>query len=385
MLPKPIECQQCPSYSINQGFAPGEGPTTAPIMFIGEALGETEANEGRPFRGGTGKMLRMMIHQAGLLPHEYFITNVVKCRPPLNRTPAKEEISICKSTYLTKEIEGVRPRVIVPVGDVAFNAVIDNPSVGIQSARGYLFKTPSGVTVIPIVHPSFVARGNREFWAITIADLQRIKLAARGMLPPPPREIFNLSPSIKQVRDICQMILRKQLKVAFDLETVGYKDKLNIMCCGLAWSPEEAICVPFLKRGGYEYWSNPLHEAEAWYWLNEIWESDCIKIGQNIFTFDMPVLMDHGVQFKRHTCRDTLVRHHCIALELPHSLQFLASVYTQIPHYKLDVKKAGGILWAPDNIMRRYNCLDCIATYQVDNSLTKEMIDFGILENISIA
>lgn len=354
-------------------------------MFIGEALGETEANEGRPFRGGTGKMLRMMIHQAGLKPHEYFITNVVKCRPPLNRTPTKDEISFCTTTYLEKELHEIRPRVIVPVGDVAFQHIMASPGVGIQGARGYVFKHPSGAVVIPIVHPSFVARGNREFWAVTVYDLKKIATASRYGIVQDNNYCFNLFPTIGDVRDICQYILTNGLRVAFDLETVGPIQKINIMCCGLAWGPREAICVPFLKKGGHEYWSDPLHEHEAWYWLNEIWESPNIKIGQNIFTFDIPVLMQHGVKFRDYTARDTLIRHHCIALELPHSLAFLTSVYTNIDHYKLDVKRAGGMLWADDRIMRRYNCFDCVATYQVDTTLTKEMIDFGILGDPNIA
>lgn len=384
MLEKPIECSQCGSQKLNQGYAPGEGDVPAKILFVGEALGEVEANEGRPFRGGTGKMLRSMIHQAGLKPYEYYITNVVKCRPPANRTPSKDEITTCTALYLEKELTSVRPRVIVPIGDVALRWCLGPDVAGIQTTRGYVFDHPSGAVVIPIVHPSFVARGNREFWAITVYDLKKIKLAANGLLPKPPAECFNLFPSIRDVRDICQYILRKGIKIAFDLETVGWREQLNIMCCGVAWSGNEAICVPFLKRGAVPYWE-PNDEEEAWYWLNELWLSDNIKVGQNVFVFDIPVLMDHGVEFKRHTVRDTLVRHHCIGLELPHSLAFLTSVYTRIPHYKLDVKKAGGMMWAPDAIMRRYNCLDCIATYQVDELLTKEMIDFGVLEDPNVA
>ena len=382
---KPSTCKDCSSYSIGTGFAAGEGPIPADIMFIGEALGETEANEGRPFRGGTGKMLRMMMHQAGLMPHEYFITNVVKCRPPANRTPTPGEIHTCTELYLKKEIANVRPKVIVPVGDVALKHLLGPAVGGIQTARGYVFDYPGGAVVIPIVHPSFVARGNREFWAITVNDLKKIRLASKGLLPKPKDASFLLNPTISEVRDICKMILDRKLRVSFDLETVGEMHNINIMCCGLAWSAHEAICVPFLKRGGEVYWQDPLHEAEAWYWLNEIWQSDCIKVGQNIFTFDIPVLMQFGVEFKRHTCRDTLIRHHCIGLELPHSLAFLTSVYTRLPHYKLDVKKAGGFIWAPDDVMRKYNCYDCIATYQVDTLLTQEMIEFGILNDKEIA
>ncbi len=384
MYPKPADCESCISRSINQGYAPGEGPTPANIMFVGEALGETEANEGRPFRGGTGKMLRMMMHQAGLHPHEYYITNVVKCRPPQNRTPITAEINHCTTVYLKQELERVRPKVVVPVGDTAMKYFLGGGVGGIQTARGYVFDHPGGYAVLPIVHPSFVARGNREFWSITVYDLKKAKLLSQGLLPRPKPPAFNLFPSIRDVRDICKMILNKKLRISFDLETVGYKEKLNIMCIGVAWSGNEAVCVPFLKRGGHPYWGDA-DEREAWSWLNELWLSDCIKVGQNIFTFDIPVLMQHGVEFKRHTCRDTLIRHHCIGLELPHSLAFLTSVYTRLGHYKLDVKKAGGMLWAPDEIMRRYNCMDCIATYQVDTLLTKEMIDFGILQDAGAA
>jgi DNA polymerase len=384
MPPKPDECSTCTS-NTNQGYAGGEGPIPAKIMFIGEACGEVEANEGRPFRGGTGKMLRMMIHQAGLKPHQYYITNVVKCRPPQNRTPTDYEISHCTATYLEKEIIYVRPTVIVPVGDIAMQYVLDSPGFGIQAARGYVFQhKATGTMVIPIVHPSFVARGNREFWAVTVYDLKKIKLAADGLLGGPPQEKFNLFPSIHDVRSRCQYILRNKLRVAFDIETIGEHWKLNLMCCGLAWGPEEAMCIPFLKRGGREYWS-PNDELEAYYWLNEIFKSDCIKVGQNIFTFDIPKLMEFGFEFKELTCRDTLIRHHTIGLELPHSQNFLASVYTRLPHYKLDVKKAGGFVWAPDEIMRRYNLLDCIGSYQVDTLLTKEMVEFGILEDQNIA
>lgn len=384
MLNKPPTCQGCISYERNQGFAPGEGPTSAKIMFIGEALGETEANEGRPFRGGTGKMLRMMIHQAGLEPHEYFITNVVKCRPPGNATPTAVEIFNCTERYLWKELKSVLPSVIVPVGDVAFRTILPDVSSGVTTVRGYTFDR-KGTMVIPIVHPSFVARGNREYWAITVADLKKIRLAAQGIVTPAPKECFSLFPSIQDVRGICDMILRKNLRFSFDLETVGEKEKLNIMVCGFAWSDEHAICVPFLKKGGHLYWENPEHEVEAWEWLMKLMYSDNIKVGQNIFTFDMPILMDHKVPLKRHTFRDTLIRHHCIGLELPHSLAFLTSIYTSIPFYKMDVKKAGGMLWADDEIMRRYNCRDCIATYTADRILTQEMVDFGILTDKEIA
>ena len=377
-LAKPASCQGCPLECDGAGYAPGEGESNAPIMFIGEALGEVEANEGRPFRGGTGKMLRMMIHQAGLEPHHYYITNVVKCRPPKNRTPTFAEQAFCAEHYLKQELGYVKPRIIVPVGDVAFSHVLPHVVSGITVCRGYTFTLASGQLVIPIVHPSYVARGNREYWAITVSDLRKIKQTMDGRMPAAPREHFNIQPSISDVRLVAQMILSKGLKFAFDLETIGEREKMNILCNGFAWSPEDAMCLPMLKRGGWPYWASETEEEEAWYWKCQLMASKNMKIGQNIFTFDIPVLEQHKVRVMP-PARDTLIRHHCIGLELPHSLAFLTSVYTNMPYDKMAVKAAGGMLWAPDDILRTYNLRDCIATYQADQHIGEEMVELGLL------
>lgn len=377
------DCRGCPSSLTNTGYAMGEGPTTAPIMFIGEALGEQEANEGRPFVGGTGKMLRMMLHQAGIPESMFYITNVVKCRPPGNRTPTPAEIENCTTRYLSKELAYVKPRVIVPVGDVALKHILPSLRTGIIASRGYTFSSPYG-TVIPIVHPSFVARGNPEFWAVTVADLGKIKDAALGRTRPHPEEKFIIKPTIEQVEEAIYTIKAGKLRFTFDLETIGEREKLNIMCIGFAWSPSHAICIPLLTRGGHVYWKSYSHEEEAWRLMCDLFDSDIDIVGQNIFTFDIPKLLELGVQFRRTNslgfsrAHDTLIRHHNIATELPHSLAFLGSVYTDIPHYKLMVKGAGGMMWGPDEIVWIYNCRDCITTYIADQHITQEMRELGL-------
>ena len=377
------DCEGCPSARINTGFAMGEGATTAPIMFVGEALGEQEAIEGRPFVGGTGKMLRMMMHQAGILDGMHYITNVVKCRPPGNRTPTQTEIDHCTMRYLSKEIAYVKPRVIVAVGDVAFKYLVPSARTGIIAARGYTFQSPNG-PVIPIVHPSFVARGNPQYWAITVADLGKIKDAGYGKSKPHPEERFIIRPTVDQVEEAVHTIKSDRLRFTFDLETVGEREKLNIMCIGFAWSPSHAICIPLLTRGGHVYWKSPSQEEYVWSLMCSLFDSDIPMVGQNIFTFDIPKLMEVGIKFQRtdsfgnSRAHDTLIRHHNIATELPHSLAFLGSVYTDIPHYKLMVKGAGGMMWAPDEVMWTYNCRDCITTYIADYHITQEMVEAGL-------
>jgi uracil-DNA glycosylase family 4 len=376
---KPPGCAGCPSELLNSGFAFGEGDTTAPIMLVGEALGESESIEGRPFVGGTGRMLRTMLWQAGLSPHHYYLTNVVKCRPPLNRAPNELEVLNCTTRYLTKEIEHVKPRVIVPVGDTALRACLPGSPAGISVVRGHAFSGPHA-TVIPIVHPSFVARGNPEYWAITVSDLKRIKDHATHPHTFARPEHLNLEPTLSDVLQMSANLLDKRLPVAFDIETLGEREQTNVICIGFAWSPTEALCVPFLRRGGYPYWRNEWEERQAWAACCRIFGSDALKITQNGFTFDLPVLADLGVFFRRHTVVDTLIKHHIVATELPHSLAFLTSIYTDLPYYKGDVRKHGGMLWAPDDVLRRYNLLDCIATYIANFEIDKEMEELKIYE-----
>ena len=378
MLNKPAACEGCPVSARNTGFAFGEGPTTARIMLVGEALGEIEAAEGAPFVGGTGRMLRGMLHQAGLHPGQYYLTNVVKCWPPKNTTPQIPEITACTSRYLIRELTTVKPNVIVAVGPTAMNFLVPHCPAGVTDVRGHVFESPFG-KVIPIVHPSFVARGNPEYWAITVNDLKRVKEHSHNPGIERKARRFNINPSLDDVRRACDFILESRLPVAFDIETLGEIENINVICVGLAWSPVDAICIPFLRRGGYEYWRNEYEELKAWEALCGVLDSDVLKITQNGFTFDVPVLMHLGVKFPHGSVVDTLIKHHVVATELPHSLAFLTSIYTDLEFYKQDVKSAGGMLWAPDDILRRYNLLDCVATYITNFGLERDFKELDAL------
>jgi len=379
---KPSGCNGCPVQHLNTGFAFGEGPTTARIMLVGEALGEQEANEGKPFCGGTGRMLRMMLHQTGLGPADYYLTNVIKCRPASGTTIGPREIEHCTNTYLNKEVQHVKPNIVVPVGDTSLRHFLSHVPAGITQVRGHIFASPFGKT-IPIVHPSYVVQGNPEYWAITVADLKRIKDHAGSSTMPERLENFNINPTLQAVIKTTEMLLKTGQEFSFDIETLGERNSINVICIGLAWSASDAICIPFLRRGGYNYWRTEWEEFKAWEALCRLFEGDNIKITQNGFTFDLPVLMDLGMRFKRHTVVDTLIGHHVVATELPHSLAFLTSIYTEMDYYKGDVKRHGGMLWAPDDVLRTYNAKDCIATYIAKQHIWEEMKELNIYERAS--
>ena len=109
-------CTRCELHRSRTEAVPGEGPTHAEIMFIGEGPGANEDQQGRPFVGASGKFLDQLLEQAGVTRADVWITNVVKCRPPGNRDPLPDEIDICTSNYLQHQIEIVNPRIIVTLG-----------------------------------------------------------------------------------------------------------------------------------------------------------------------------------------------------------------------------------------------------------------------------
>jgi uracil-DNA glycosylase family 4 len=109
-------CTKCELHRSRKKAVPGEGPTHAEIMFIGEGPGARENEQGPPFVGAAGKFLDQLLEQAGVTRADVWITNVVKCRPPGNRDPLPDEIETCTSNYLQHQIRIVDPSIIVTLG-----------------------------------------------------------------------------------------------------------------------------------------------------------------------------------------------------------------------------------------------------------------------------
>jgi uracil-DNA glycosylase len=134
----------------------GEGSLDSKVMFIGEAPGADEDIQGRPFVGRSGRFLTRIIEECGITRSEIFITNIVKCRPPNNRTPSTIEINKGLKHILQYEIDIVNPAIIAPLGASALRSLIPE-ATSISSMRGKAFETKYG-TVFPIYHPAYVLR-----------------------------------------------------------------------------------------------------------------------------------------------------------------------------------------------------------------------------------
>ncbi|MBS1767234.1 MAG: uracil-DNA glycosylase [Acidobacteria bacterium] len=152
-------CLKCPLGPGRIHFVFGEGHPDADLMFIGEGPGRDEDLQGRPFVGKAGELLDKMIGALGMARSEVYIANVVKCRPPDNRTPAPEEAAACLG-YLRRQIELIQPKVIVTLGATPLRELLGVKD-GITKVRGQWKRLEIGgraIPVMPTFHPAYVLR-----------------------------------------------------------------------------------------------------------------------------------------------------------------------------------------------------------------------------------
>ena len=143
-------CKKCELFHSREKGVPGEGPSNAKIMFIGEGPGFHENMQGRPFVGAAGDLLVELLQEIGLNREDVFITNVVKCRPPGNRDPAPEELMAC-SPYLERQLQAINPKVIVTLGRFSMARFI--PHAKISEIHGNPIQV-KGKLVVPFYHPA---------------------------------------------------------------------------------------------------------------------------------------------------------------------------------------------------------------------------------------
>ena len=149
------ECSRCKLQEGRKNVVFGVGNPGARLMFVGEGPGADEDEQGEPFVGRAGKKLTEMIQAIGLSREEVYIANIVKCRPPGNRDPEKDEIETC-TPFLRDQIEAIRPGVIVTLGSPATKHLLAT-KVGITRLRGH-WHSFCGIPVMPTFHPAYLLR-----------------------------------------------------------------------------------------------------------------------------------------------------------------------------------------------------------------------------------
>lgn len=360
---KPETCRACTLFR-EPGPVFGVGSSSALITAIGEAPGAEEVNypvfkkeRFKPFIGGAGRILSALCAHAGIdRNRETFISNVVKCRPPNNRTPTPHEIACC-APFLIGELDRVKSNVIVALGEVALNVLADKKGIG--TCRGIPVEGYAGRKVLPTWHPAFIARAQYN-WPFAVADLVRAK--AQSAFPEIRRVPFEIiSPAIGETHrhDLLDAI-RARGAFTFDFETTGLSGKYDqIKMCGFTAGPDKAYVFD---------WS-----ASTLQLLQTLFADPSIQIiGQNVLNFDLPFAEDQGLRIRWTNVFDTMTAFHLANSSYGQTtvaeqnagtfrqrgadkdLTFISSLHTDIPYwkspegYKTDLHKVCGT--------------DCIAT-----------------------
>jgi len=158
------KCCKCRLCKTRTNVVFGDGDPTTNLMLVGEAPGEQEDLQGKPFVGRAGQLLNRFLNLYGVSRDKVYITNVVKCRPPNNRNPQPDEIAACYP-FLEKQIELISPKVILCLGAFAARTILNLPEkTPISKIRGKEFKIEIGgkeVIVIPTFHPAYLLRNKR--------------------------------------------------------------------------------------------------------------------------------------------------------------------------------------------------------------------------------
>ena len=172
------ECTRCKLHKHRHTIVFGDGNPKAELVFVGEGPGADEDAQGLPFVGRAGKLLTQMIEAMGLQRKDVYISNVVKCRPPENRTPEEDEVSTC-SPFLLRQLDVISPKVIVCLGAVAAKTLLKT-NRGISQFRGQWLDFRSS-KLMATYHPAYLLRNPNakpEVWK----DLQKV-MAVLGLQP----------------------------------------------------------------------------------------------------------------------------------------------------------------------------------------------------------
>jgi uracil-DNA glycosylase family 4 len=164
------DCRRCKLHKGRTHLVFGEGAPDARLMFIGEAPGADEDQQGRPFVGAAGGLLNNLLSKLGLSREEVYIANIIKSRPPGNRDPEPDEILACLP-FLKKQIQAIRPQVIVTLGRIAAQALLDIKEP-LTRMRGR-WQRYDQIRVMPTFHPSYLLRFPRERHK-TWEDMQQV-------------------------------------------------------------------------------------------------------------------------------------------------------------------------------------------------------------------
>lgn len=185
-------CQRCKLSKLGRTQVVfGTGNPNASIMFVGEAPGFYEDQQGEPFVGAAGKLLNQLLESAGLSRTEVYIANVIKCRPPGNRDPEQDEVDTCKP-FLLQQIELIQPKLVCTLGNWATQTILEK-KVGITKVKGQAIRLDRFV-VFPLLHPAAALHQGSLLEPLR-EDFKKLKAYLDRMSAPDTATALSASPS----------------------------------------------------------------------------------------------------------------------------------------------------------------------------------------------
>ena len=372
------------------------------LLFVGESPGREECAVGRGFIGPAGRVLQRACKLAGLEWDHLSLSNVVK-RPPdggyssehfrktfyeTQETPiitktgkvSKKVRRVTSETaellawygVLRDEISKLRPALVVAVGGEACRALTNCPEI--HNWRGSIIESTlvPGAKVLPVVHPSFIQRGQwSDFWPL-VWDLKKAK--REGEFPEIRREPYEeiIPDTVEQVQAIVQRITGRW---SLDIETRGG----SIACIGLGYREGHGyrgLCIPLQTTRGVRWQLG--EEQKVWQSLDRLCKSNPFLVGQNL-TYDLDYLKDYGIR-PVGIHMDTMIAHCLLYPDWTKGykgLDFLTSFYLDdVPYYKSDGKTWGHKTANED--LWRYNIKDCVHTLRVSEKIEEQLVARGL-------
>ncbi len=357
----PKDCGRCPALvKCRKSIVNGWGNPNARFAFVGQNPGKVEDAQARPFVGPAGRVLATLIRSVEINVDDVFLTNAVRCLTPAIRKPKKDEWFACRE-FLLEEIAGIKPQVIVALGEVATHSLYGRTSLDAVLGQT-LMQEELTIPLSVAYHPAFVLRGQWNAVPLILSHFEKAKRIVDGTQTM--GELGDYAPilTIENLKLLRDYLLSAPL-LHLDTETTGtdWKDD-ELLCISFATEPGEGYVVPILQRSQQRFWEGAEH-GEALGIIGEILASSVPKALQNA-AFDIRFLeRERSYHITAQTAfgwkvnnlqHDTMLMHRLTAEYLPkeakpNELPHLLSLYCMAPETRILTRD---LRWVPLRAIR---------------------------------